>query len=135
MAASDTAKNYDKDGRNFQNAQTDPKNSDKNTNPYDSENLDQESDSDSKDITEQDIEKDLINNDPSKGFETDIDTQNSSEAQSDAFETIELEEDIPVKKEFEIGKLGNEELKEDELQRDDSESDAVHFHKPNDRKF
>ncbi|GGF28277.1 hypothetical protein [Flavobacterium limi] len=56
-----------------------PQTSDPSSNPYDSENLDNESDSESKDITEQDIEEDLINNDPSEGFETQIDTPLSDE--------------------------------------------------------
>ena len=106
-----------------------------NSNPYDSENLDQESDSQSKDITEKDIEKDLIEHDPSEGFETDIDTQNSSEEQSDTFETIEPQEDNPVRMEFEIGKLTLDELQEDELKRDETTDGAVHFNKPSQRKF
>lgn len=52
-----------------------------------------------------------------EGFETDINTQNSDEAQNDPFETIEPEKDNPVEREFEIGELGNEELKEDEMTR------------------
>ncbi|TDO96133.1 hypothetical protein [Flavobacterium sp. 245] len=119
MKNSDTPENYPQDDRNFQNANTDPKSSDTNNNPYDSENLDHESDSASKDITEKDIEADLIENDPSEGFETDIDTQSSDDAENDYFETIEPDQDNPVKKEFEIGQLGNEELKEDELTRDE----------------
>lgn len=135
MKNSDTPENKAQDGRNFQNANKDPQNSDKNTNPYDSENRDKESDSDMKDITEKDTQKDLIDNDPSEGFETDIDTQNSSELQSDTFETIEPQEDNPVKKEFEIGQLRNEELKEDERTRDESGSGAPGHEKPSQRKF
>lgn len=135
MKNSDTKENKGQDGRNSQNPDTDPKNSNPNSNPYDSENLDQESDSDSKDITEKDIEKDLIENDPSQGVETDIDTQNSSEEQSNNFETIEPQEDNPLKKEFEIGQLGNEELKEDERTRDESASGAPGHEKPSQRKF
>lgn len=135
MKNSDTKENNGPDGRNFQNANKDPQNSDKNTNPYDSENLDKKSDSDMKDITGKDTQKDLIDNDPSEGFETDIDTQNSSELQSDTFETIEPQEDNPVKKEFEIGQLRNEELKEDERTRDESGSGAPGHEKPSQRKF
>jgi hypothetical protein len=106
-----------------------------NSNPYDSENLDNESDTESKDITEKDIEEDLKNNDPSEGFETDIETPGNDAAQSDSFDTIERDQDNPVNREFEIGKLGNEELKEDERSRDKTSDDAVHFHKPSERKF
>lgn len=108
---------------------------DPNTNPYDSENLDQESDSASKDITEKDIEKDLIDNDPSQGFETDIDIQNSSEEQSATFETLEPQEDNPAYREFEIGELGNQELKEDEMTRDETNNGAPGHEKPSQRKF
>jgi len=104
--------------------QQDPRNSDSHSNPYDSENLDNESDSDQKDITEQDIEEDLRNHDPSEGFETEI----------DQFETSESDSDNPVNKEFEIGELGNEELKEDELSRDETAS-GLHHNKPSQRKF
>lgn len=135
MKNSDTPQNSPQDQKNFQNPDTHPQSTDDNSNPYDSENLDQESDSASKDITEKDIEKDLIDNDPSQGFETDIDTQNSDEAQSDTFETIEPEEDNPVKKEFEIGQLGLEELKEDELTRDATDGGAPGHDKPSQRKF
>jgi hypothetical protein len=47
-------------------------------NPYNSENLDNESGSEFKDITEQDIENNLRNNDPSQGFETEIDTTDTA---------------------------------------------------------
>lgn len=102
--------------------------SDKNDNPYDSENLDNESDSESKDITEKDIEENLINNDPSEGFETDIDTAGSDK-------TIKPDHDNPIHKEFEIGELGNEQLKEDELTRNETGNSAVHYYKPSQRKF
>ncbi|OIV40615.1 hypothetical protein [Flavobacterium johnsoniae] len=46
-----------------------------------------------------------------------MDTKKSDEAASDNFETIAPEKDNPVKKEFEIGELGNDELKEDERAR------------------
>lgn len=110
-------------------------NSDKNSNPFDSENLDQESDSASKDITEQDIEEDLKHNDPSEGFETDIDTTGRDEAESEAFETIQPDQDNPVHKEFEIGQLGNEALREDELTRDETGNGATRNYKPSQRKF
>ncbi|MDW8848622.1 hypothetical protein SD960_00855 [Flavobacterium sp. MMLR14_040] len=134
MTNSDTPENYPQDDRNFQNPNTHPQSSDKDSYQYDSENLDQESGSDSKDITEQDIEKDLIENDPSEGFETDLDTQNSDEDESASFETIEPEKDNPVNREFEIGRLGNEELKEDELTRDESHHGGYN-NKPSQRKF
>ena len=66
------------------------------------------------DITGKHIEKDLIENDPLKGSQTDRNTQKSDEAENDSFETIEPEKDNPVRREFEIGQLGNEELKDDD---------------------
>jgi len=47
-----------------------------------------------------------------------MDTQKRDEDESNTFVTIAPEKDNTVKKEFEIGKLGNEELKEDEIIRD-----------------
>lgn len=160
MATSDTTKNYPQDDQDFQNpdkgSKADQKTSptsarpitgsagpdyagdlslEKNSNPYDSENLDQESESQSKDITEKDIEEDLIENDPSEGFETDIDTQNSDEAESGSFETIEPEKDNPVSREFEIGQLGNQDLKEDEITRDETDGGVSGIYKPTQRKF
>ena len=135
MKNSHTTKNYEKDDRNSQNPNSNPKSTDPNSNPFDSENLDNESDSKSKDITEKDIEKDLTENDPSEGFETDMDTQSSGEAQNDSFETIEPEKDNPVQKEFEIGQLGNQELKEDELTRDETGNGSPGNIKPSQRKF
>nr|WP_294924408.1 hypothetical protein [uncultured Flavobacterium sp.] len=130
MMHSDTPENYAQDDKNFQKAKTDPK-----SNPYDSENLDNESESDSKDITEKDIEENLLHNDPSEGFETEVDTHKSYETESDHFETIDPEKDNPVQKEFEIGELGNEELKDDELARDESRHGATRNTKPSQRKF
>ncbi|TDO97102.1 hypothetical protein [Flavobacterium sp. 245] len=135
MTNSETPHNYDQEDRNFQNANTAPQRSDENSNPYDSENLDHESGSASKDITEKDIEKDLIENDPSEGFETDIDTHKGDEEESASFQTIEPDQDNPVNREFEIGELGNEELKEDELTRDESRHGALYNNKPSQRKF
>lgn len=109
--------------------------SDTKANPYDSENLDNESDSESKDITEKDIEEDLIKNDPSEGFETEIDTSGSDESEIDPFTTIEPDQDNPVHKEFEIGELGNEELREDERARDETDGGAPVNFKPSQRKF
>jgi len=63
-----------------------------------------------KDITGKDIEKDLIENAPWEGSQTDMDTQKSNEAQNDSFETIAPQKDNHVKKEFEIGELGQQEL-------------------------
>jgi hypothetical protein len=114
---------------------SDSQSSDPDSKPYDSENLDQESGSTSKDITEKDIEKDLIENDPSEGFETAIDIQKSNEAESKPFEILEPQEDNPVKKEFEIGQLGNHELREDERARDESGNGAPGHEKPSQRKF
>ena len=39
-----------------------------------------------------------------------MDTQKSNEAQNDSFETIGPQKDNHVKKEFEIGELGQQEL-------------------------
>lgn len=114
---------------------SDPQNSEEDSNPYDSENLDNEPDSGSKDITEKDIEEDLINNDPSEGFETDIDAPQSAETQNGGFETIEPDHDNPVNKEFEIGELSNQELKEVERVRDEKANGAVHNYRPSQRKF
>lgn len=86
-------------------------------------------------LTEKDIEEDLIENDPSEGFETDIGTPASDEAESDRFQTTQPDQDNPVQKEFEIGGLGNEELKEDELTRDETGDGALHNNKPSQRKF
>jgi len=134
MKNSHTTKNYDKDNRNSQNPNSNPKSTDPDSNPYDSENLDHESDSKSKDITEKEIEKDLTENDPSNGFETDMDTNKGDEAENDSFETIEPDQDNPVEKEFEIGQLGNQELKEDESTRDETDG-APGNQKPSQRKF
>ncbi|WP_456311583.1 hypothetical protein [Pseudomonas shirazensis] len=71
-----------------------------------------------------DIEKYLIENDPSKGSQTDRNTQNSGKAENDSFETIEPEKDNPVKGEFEIGQLGNQKLQEDENTRNESRQSA-----------
>jgi hypothetical protein len=135
MTNSDTPENYAQDEKNFQNVNMAPQGSDPNSNPYDSENLDNELDSESKDITEKDIEEDLINNDPSEGFETDIDTPKSDEAESDPFESTQPDQDNPVYKEFEIGHLGNEELKEDELTKNETGHSTLRNYKPSQRKF
>lgn len=160
MAASHTKQNNPQDGQHFQNPHKGSKGQQKasspsshpitgnagpdyaddlgleqNSNKYDSENLDNESDPQSKDITEKDIQEDLIENDPSQGSQTDIDTQNSSEAQSDSFEIIEPDLDNPVNREFEIGQLGNEDLQEDEMTRDESGTGAPGHDKPSQRKF
>jgi hypothetical protein len=91
----------------------DPKSTGINSNPYDPENPRKEPQSGPKDITGKDIEKDLIDNDPSKGSQTDIDTEKSNEAQSDTFETIEPKKDNPVEREFETGQLRSAEIKND----------------------
>ena len=59
-----------------------------------------------------------------------MDTQNSDEAESDKFETIAPEKDNPVKREFEIGQLGNQELKEDEITRNEPGQGAPGNTKP-----
>ena len=82
-----------------------------------------------------DIEKDLIENDSSKGSQRDMDTQKNNEAEDASFETIAPEKDNPVRKEFEIGKLGNEELQEDQRARDESRYGATYNTKPSKRKF
>jgi hypothetical protein len=81
-----------------------------------------------------DIEKDLIENAPLKGSQTDMDTQRSNETESTTFETIAPEKDNPVRKEFEIGELGNKELQEDESTRDET-GGAPGNTKPSQRKF
>lgn len=128
MTNSNKHENFGQDDKNFQDG--DPK-----SNSYDSENLDNESGAESKDITEKDIEEDLKNNDPSEGFETQIDTSDSDDTENSSFETIEPDQDNPVKKEFEIGNLSNDKLKEDEQNRDEKVNGAVHFNKPSERKF
>jgi hypothetical protein len=82
-----------------------------------------------------DIEKDLIGNDPLKGFETDIDTKKSDEAKSYTFETIPPEKVNPARREFEIWQLGQEELKEDEITRNETGQIVPGNTKPSQRKF
>ncbi|UUF12560.1 MULTISPECIES: hypothetical protein [Flavobacterium] len=160
MAASDTKENNPQDEKNFQNPDkgnkadqktasttahpitdnagpdyADDLGTDENSNKYDSENPRNEPGPRSKDITEKEIENDLMENDPSGGFETDIDTQNSDEAESDSFEIIEPDQDNPVQREFEIGQLGNKELREDEMTRDATDGGAPGNYKPSQRKF
>jgi hypothetical protein len=95
MKNQDTPKSPPQDKGNSQNQNQGSEYSNPRTNPYDSENLDRESDAGSKDITEKDIEKNLIENDPSQGFETDIDNDKNNQHQSDAFETIQPDKDNP----------------------------------------
>lgn len=135
MKNSDTPKNPPQDKGNPQNQAAGPKSNNPDTNPYDSENLDNESDARSKDITEKDIEKDLMEHDPSEGFETDIDKPRDSGDQNDAFETIDPDDGNPVRREFEIGQLGSEELQQDEQVKDESEGGPARFYKPSERKF
>jgi len=91
--------------------------------PYDPQHPYKEPQSGPKDIRGKDIEKDLIENDPSKGYQTDIDTNKGDEAENDFFETIAHEKDKTVNREFEIGQLGNEQLREDR-QSDDGRYDV-----------
>ncbi|OIV40618.1 hypothetical protein [Flavobacterium johnsoniae] len=63
--------------------------------PYNPQNPYKEPQSGPKDITCKDTEKDLIENDPSKGSQTDRNTQKNDEAQSDTFEAIAPEKEIP----------------------------------------
>ena len=64
-----------------------------------------------------------------------MDTQKSDEAQSDSFETIEPENDNQVRKDFEVGELGNDELQEDELTRDETGNGSPGNHKPSSEDF
>jgi len=70
-----------------------------------------------------------------EGLETDIDIHKNNEAENDSFETIEPQKDNPVNREFEIGELGNEELKEDEMTRNETDGAAPGNYKPSQRKF
>lgn len=63
-----------------------------------------------------------------------MDTQ-KSDAQNDSFWTIAPEKDNPVGREFEIRKLGNQELKEDELTLNETGQFAPGYAKPSERKF
>jgi len=70
-----------------------------------------------------------------KGFETDMDNQRSDEDENDSFEeTIAPEKENRVRKEFEIGQLGNEQLQEDESTRDET-SAAPGNSKPSQKNF
>ena len=64
-----------------------------------------------------------------------MDTQKSNEDENDSFETLAPEKDNPARREFEIGQLGNQELKEDELTRDETGDGAPGNRKPSQRKF
>ena len=64
-----------------------------------------------------------------------MDTNKSDEDEIDTFETMAPEKDNSVKKEFEIGQLGNEELKEDEITRNETAHSAPGNIKPSQRKF
>ena len=97
---------FDKHHRNSQNPIKDPKHAAKNTQPLCPQNPYKEPQSGPKDINCKDIEKDLIENDLLKGSQTDKNTQKSNEAENDSFETIAPEEDNRVRKEFDIGQLG-----------------------------
>ena len=81
-----------------------------------------------------DKEKDLIENDPLKGSQTDMNTKKNNEDEDAAFESIASQKDNHVKKEFEIGELGNEELQEDEQARDETDGKPGNI-KPSQRKF
>ncbi|KRB58529.1 hypothetical protein [Flavobacterium sp. Root186] len=81
------------------------------------------------------IEKDLTENDSPEGSQTNIDTKKNNEDENDSFETIAPEKDNPVRKEFEIRKLGNQELKEDELTLNETGQFAPGYAKPSERKF
>jgi hypothetical protein len=160
MTNSDTKENKGQDDQNFQNPDKGNKgqqkaastsahpitdnaepdypsdlSTDETHSPNNSGNLDHEPGSASKDITGKDTQEDLGDNDPSEGYETDMDTQKSDEAENDPFETIEADQDNPVHKEFEIGQLGQEELKEDEITRNETGNSAPGNTKPSQRKF
>lgn len=59
----------------------------------------------------------------------------SNEPESARYETIEPQKDNPIKKEFEIGQLSNEELKEDELRKDERAHGTPGNQKHSQRKF
>ena len=103
--------------------------------PYNPQNPYKEPQSGPKNITVKNIEKGLIENDPLKGSQTDRNTQNSNEAQSATFEAIEPENDNQVRKDFEVGELGNDELQEDELTRDETGNGSPGNHKPSSENF
>ncbi|MDX6183975.1 hypothetical protein SGQ18_17590 [Flavobacterium sp. Fl-33] len=65
----------------------------------------------------------------------DRNTQKSDEDESETFETIAPQKDNPVRKEFEIGQPGSEELQEDESTRDEPSQGATGNIKPSQRKF
>lgn len=64
-----------------------------------------------------------------------MDTQKSDEAKSNTFETTAPEKENPVKREFEIGQLSQEELQEDEITRNETGHSAPDSTKPSQRKF
>ena len=64
-----------------------------------------------------------------------MDTEKSDETQNGSFETIAPEKDNHVKKEFEIGQLGREESKEDEITRNETGQIVPGNTKPSQRKF
>ncbi|WP_123890377.1 hypothetical protein [Flavobacterium frigidimaris] len=78
---------------------------------------------------------DLIENDPLKGSQTDIDSKKSNEDEKDSSETIEPDQDNHARREFEIGQFGSEQLQEDERTRDASGNEALDNTKPCQRKF
>ena len=82
-----------------------------------------------------DIEKDLIGNDPLKGSQTDMDTRKGNEVQIASFETIAPQKDNPVRREFEIGQPGQDELKDDEITRNETGNRAPGNTNPSRRKF
>lgn len=63
-----------------------------------------------------------------------MNTHKNDKAENDSCKTIAPQKDNPVKKEFEIGQLGSEELKEDESIRDET-GGAPSNTKPSQRKF
>ncbi|UUW07236.1 hypothetical protein NLG42_14100 [Flavobacterium plurextorum] len=63
-----------------------------------------------------------------------METQNSDEDKNDKFQTLAPEKDNPVKREFEIGQLGQQELQEDESTKDET-GGAPGNTKPSPRKF
>ena len=67
--------------------------------------------------------------------QTDIDTKKNDEAENDSFETLEPDPDNPVKREFEIGQPGNQELQEDERAGNEPAQSAPSYDKPSQRKF
>jgi hypothetical protein len=64
-----------------------------------------------------------------------MDTQKSDEDESAPFETIAPEKDNPVRREFEIGQLANDEQKDDEPTRNETGQSAPGNTKPSQQRY